>query len=455
MPHYFQAAMFVQNIIFSPAVNFYHIDGVTAMITLFKKHISRFIYVFVFKISGAIATMYLYIMLSQSLGAAAIGQFYLAQSLITFATLVGLLGLGNAVIKYSSWLYEKNDFTLLNTLRRKALGITFICSLISTFLIYFLASNISVYFFKNPNLTVIIQWMSISIIPFNIIAVFVSLFKGVQKPIYATIFESLMLPTILLVFIFIFKSIVTVEFVAMLYSAAIILSCICIIIVWNRTLPKSKKQNNELDDIKILSTSLPLFWVAIMTFIMGFCDIIMLGIWHDDFVVGIYATVVKVASVSTMFLVIANTLVSPKIAVFYKSGNWQSLRLLIKYSTYLMTLIALVFLLLFGFYGAFILSFFGGEFLKGATSLMIYSIGQFFVLATGPVAVVLMMTGKEKFHRNTVFLSLLLNISLNYMLIPKYGAVGAAMATSISLAIKNIIAAFYVNKLLYSKPLTN
>ncbi|HOO47262.1 MAG TPA: polysaccharide biosynthesis C-terminal domain-containing protein, partial [Deltaproteobacteria bacterium] len=78
--------------------------------------------------------------------------------------------------------------------------------------------------------------------------------------------------------------------------------------------------------------------------------------------------------------------------------------------------------------------------------LIILALGQFVVLATGPVAALLMMTGYEKFHRNTTALSAALNVVLNFTLIPRYGGEGAAFATAVSLSVKNVLAVLHVRK---------
>ena len=46
--------------------------------------------------------------------------------------------------------------------------------------------------------------------------------------------------------------------------------------------------------------------------------------------------------------------------------------------------------------------------------------------------------------RNNITVAALLNLVLNLVLIPYYGVLGAALATAISLAVKNLLAAYLV-----------
>ena len=59
------------------------------------------------------------------------------------------------------------------------------------------------------------------------------------------------------------------------------------------------------------------------------------------------------------------------------------------------------------------------------------------------------MTGKQNVFRNCVLIAVVINVFLNYVLIPKYGITGAAFATAFSMITWNIIAGTYV-RLKYS-----
>ena len=56
----------------------------------------------------------------------------------------------------------------------------------------------------------------------------------------------------------------------------------------------------------------------------------------------------------------------------------------------------------------------------------------------GPVGVTLYMTGHESIANRIFTASAVLNVILNFALIPRFGIVGAAVATSISLIAWNL-----------------
>jgi O-antigen/teichoic acid export membrane protein len=82
---------------------------------------------------------------------------------------------------------------------------------------------------------------------------------------------------------------------------------------------------------------------------------------------------------------------------------------------------------------------FGKGFEGGAMVLLILGTGHLANAATGPTGVLLTMTGKQKWElANTVSL-VIFNLILNLLLVPKFGTIGAAIATGISIATINLL----------------
>jgi len=65
---------------------------------------------------------------------------------------------------------------------------------------------------------------------------------------------------------------------------------------------------------------------------------------------------------------------------------------------------------------------------------------------SGSVGVIMQMTGHQKVYQNIVLIALILNIVLNFTLIPLYGILGAAIATVVSISSWNIIGAVYLKQ---------
>ena len=73
---------------------------------------------------------------------------------------------------------------------------------------------------------------------------------------------------------------------------------------------------------------------------------------------------------------------------------------------------------------------------------------------SGPVGYLLNMTGFEKDNRNVTILSAFIIAGINFILIPKFGILGAAISTLISQSLWNGLLIFYAYKRLGFFPIS-
>ena len=82
---------------------------------------------------------------------------------------------------------------------------------------------------------------------------------------------------------------------------------------------------------------------------------------------------------------------------------------------------------------------FGGPYVQAYSALCILVIGQLINAVMGSVGLFLSMTGHEKETLRALAISAILNVVLNALLIPKFGIIGAASATAVSVVLWNVI----------------
>ena len=82
---------------------------------------------------------------------------------------------------------------------------------------------------------------------------------------------------------------------------------------------------------------------------------------------------------------------------------------------------------------------FGEPYLPAYVPLVILASGQLINVAFGSVGQFLTMTGHERDSLSSLGLSAVANVALNAILIPRYGGVGAAIATALSVVIWNVL----------------
>ena len=155
---------------------------------------------------------------------------------------------------------------------------------------------------------------------------------------------------------------------------------------------------------------------------------------------------VKVSMLSYMGLMAINSIAAPKFSELYASGKIDELKKIVQQSTKAIFWITLPVVLIFIFFPSMILSLFGEEFKAAIYCLLILSFGKMFSAISGSVGTLLQMSGKEVFFQNVLIASAILNVVLNYILIPIYDIDGAAIASLISNLFWNILMVFYIKK---------
>ncbi len=101
------------------------------------------------------------------------------------------------------------------------------------------------------------------------------------------------------------------------------------------------------------------------------------------------------------------------------------------------------------FYGNVIIPFiFGNEYSPSVIALQVLIIGHIVNVFTGPSDLLMYMTGNQKQAAYCVGIAAIVNICLNLVLIPKYGVLGACLATVSSTIIWNLLLVIYCRKAL-------
>ena len=98
-----------------------------------------------------------------------------------------------------------------------------------------------------------------------------------------------------------------------------------------------------------------------------------------------------------------------------------------------MTTIPIV--LFLSLFAEWVMGFSGQSFKVGAVTLLVLLSGRFYSSVCGSVGSVLQMTGNQHLFQNILLVAAILNVFLNYILIPISGIQGAAIASFFSVIV--------------------
>ncbi|EAW38323.1 flippase [Lyngbya sp. PCC 8106] len=211
--------------------------------------------------------------------------------------------------------------------------------------------------------------------------------------------------------------------------------------------PKSIKQAlPEYQSKYWIKSALPMLLIGSMYLINNQTDTVMLGILKNSETVGLYTVANRGAGLISFVLIAINTAIAPTFASLYAEGDLKKLQKVVTNGCRVVFFAALIIATILMVFGQHFLLLFGAEFIQGKTALIILCLGQLINASTGSVALLLLMTGHERDTAIGVTISALLNILLNVILIPEWGAEGAATATAASMMVWNIILAVFAYK---------
>lgn len=206
------------------------------------------------------------------------------------------------------------------------------------------------------------------------------------------------------------------------------------------------------DHCKVLRLSLPMFLTSAIAVINSNIDKYMIGNNMEASQVGIYSIAVKIGEVTSIALIAVNSIFAPLIANLYSRKEVTKLKSLYVTATkWIVTINIMIFgmVLLFS---SDIMRIAGEEFTVGGTALFIVIFGQVVNSGVGSVGYLNTMTGKPAYNTVASIVAVLLNIGLNLILIPKYGIVGAAVASAVSVITCNLINFAFVYFRLHMHP---
>jgi O-antigen/teichoic acid export membrane protein len=161
---------------------------------------------------------------------------------------------------------------------------------------------------------------------------------------------------------------------------------------------------------------------------------------------GIYGATTRVATILQTVLFSLVSAVAPMAARLHARGEKDELQRAVRLAVRIVFLATVAAALAILVAGRWILGFWGAEFVAGYPAMAILIIGHLFWAAAAPAGTILNMTGHQRISAQILIAAALLNLVLGALLIPRYGMVGAALATAIVMALWNGAMAFEVRR---------
>lgn len=187
-----------------------------------------------------------------------------------------------------------------------------------------------------------------------------------------------------------------------------------------------------------LTVAFPIFLVEGFFNLLTNVDILIVGQLRAPEEVAVYFAAVKTLALVhfVYFAVRAGTM--QRFSQYYASGDRARFEATVRDSlhwTFWPSIAAVLVLLVCG---RFLLSLFGESFVSGFPLIFVFSVGLLVRASIGPAESILTMAGEQRICAAVYAGTFLVNLILNYSLIPHFGLMGAAVATSLALGLETL-----------------
>lgn len=398
----------------------------------FNMTITWFFGAFISFISSIIYTHYL--------TPAEFGNFTLSRTVITLLGVFCMVGLNNGFLRQGSIALGKKQNLAFEQIKNYSLSYSMVIGLISCAVVFIGANFIAVNLFKNPALTTHLRYFSFIIpmmITINMSQVVFQVYHRADKGqlLYNVIYFSILIVVFYLLTFFIkSETLIITSFLAGNIIYFIILLYYQRKFGYKFSFQIDKKEKKDLFNI-----SLPMFLAAVFQQSQKWGDTFFLGVLGSSTDVGIYYIGLRIAMFVSIPANAFNKIFMPVAGRLIGKGDQAELNDLYKIVTRLIFVSCSLFFGVIFFMKGYMLQWFGKDYTSSAPVIFVILISETIDFGVGAARQLITMSGGGKINLINSILTLITKVVSSYLLIPKYGIMGAAYANALSNAFMNLV----------------
>ena len=385
-------------------------------------------------IVGKAAQVVTQVVLARLLGPRDFGLYALGLTFLRITGALSPLGLGLGVIRYAS-LYKEKDKARLKGVILQSLWTATAMGLLLGGMLFLAAPYLADRVFHKPGLEAVLRWFSFAIWLAAGLRVGSATTRSTQRMEYSVITQNILLPLSHLVLVILLLKVFQAGMQGALAArvTSFALAFFLALFFIRRLFPEvfSHAVRAKYTFREVLAFSLATAWAGVLNSLASWTDRLLIGYFRPAADVGFYQASAQIATLFSIIAITLNTIVSPMIANMYGNEEKQQLNALFKVTTRWRLNLGLPLLIPVMVNARDIMaSIFGEAYLAGTGAMVILASAQVLNLGLGAVGLTLVMTGNQNRWLGITVISLVANITLNLVLIPRFGLIGAAFSTA-------------------------
>ncbi|MGB9928804.1 MAG: flippase [Methanosarcina sp.] len=381
--------------------------------------------------TSSLSHLFLRILLSRELGASGLGLYTLVFTIYMFGIQFAAFGIGSALTKYIAE-YCDEPLKIKEFVSSGIVGAIISGSLMGITL-YLLAGIISTQFFHNSNMTELLRITALCFPFIAIQKVIIGILNGLrrmQSYAFLNILQNLSIMVVTVILVFCFDMDVMGAIIGFV-APTIIIGLLSLTFARNYFEASFNIVHSVIKEISyfgfyiILAGSIEMINTQI--------DSVLIGHFMTETDVGYYAVAVIFVQGIILIPQTIQSVTTPLIATYYGKKDLESIQKLIKrtmFNTFIVAVFISFGLIIFG--KSLITFIFTEEYLPAYMPMVILLIGHTVCAPIGSIGTTLSCVGQVRVIFRITTICALMNTILNLLLIPKYGIIGASIATSLS-----------------------
>ncbi len=386
------------------------------------------------------------VLIVRYLATADYGTWAYALSVVSFCQSFATLGLDRAVTRFVPIYHEKDEYGKLFGTILLVIGSILLTGFAAIIFFYSAPEQLSHLLTGNQQ-PLILLFILIFLVPVEAIdSLFVGLFASFSSP-GAIFFRKHVLGPGLKVGVVLLLVLWKADVVFLAYgylAASVIGALICLVVLirlwrqqglWRRWQLKSL----VLPIKEIFAFTIPLMTSDLLTVLMNSVSVFLLGYFHDTSEVAFFRVVLPAADMNKTVMMSFALLYTPLAARLFAKADYAGINELYWRTAIWMAVLSFpIFAVTFAMAQPLTVFLYGARYEQSGAIMALLSLGYYFSAALGFNGLTLKVLGKLRYIVVINLLAAVTCLVLNLLLIPRYGAFGAAVAMSATMIAHNI-----------------
>jgi len=381
-----------------------------------------------------------FIILGRFYGSELTGLYLLSWASVDVFSKLAIMGLDRGVLTLAAKHDAADDKTGVYRVIAQSLFIGCIASVVMIIVVQLLAEPIAIWIYKQPELALPLRIMGFGMLFWMISAILLFSTRALRIMKYEVLVKSVSEPIVLLGGAILFYYLgLGILGLALAFLLSTLTGAILATIVFARELPIEKVAEQFFSKEKrrnLINFSAPIGIYDMLNLLLQRIDMFMLGYFVPISMVGIYGIAEEAAFTIKKVRQSFDPIFIPVISAASERGDMEGAKQQYRQVSRWILLLDLALLGIFVLCAESIMAIFSAEFTVGASTLILLSL-SIVINGTFGISELFILIKNPMINLFNTIGTILINVLLNIILIPRYGMAGAALAITISYIFMN------------------